>query len=73
MNISGAPAKHAIITDECRRNKGDTAVIEEALQRLRDEWAHIAKGWPIGAGGRFHVVMAVEQPANLQTEGKKHE
>ncbi len=59
--IPGA-AKHAIITDECRRNKGDERVMEEALQRLRDEWPNVANGWPVGAGGRFHVVLIVERP-----------
>lgn len=62
LDVIPGAAKHAIITDECRRNKGDDAVIEEALQRLRDEWPKVAKGWPVGSGGRFHVVLIVERP-----------
>lgn len=59
--IRGA-AKHAIITDECRTNKGDEAVMEEALQRLRDEWPRVANGWKVGKGCKFHVVLIVEPP-----------
>jgi hypothetical protein len=61
--IPGA-AKHAIITDDCRRNKGDDVVMEEALQRIRAEWPNVAKGWPIGKGGRFHVALIVERPSS---------
>jgi hypothetical protein len=59
--IPGA-AKHAIITDQCRQNKGDQAVMDEACERLRDEWRHVAAGWPVGSGARFHVALIVERP-----------
>lgn len=59
--IKGAVV-HAIITEACRRNRGDVAVIEEAIQRLRNGWASVSRNWPIEAGGRFHVVLISEPP-----------
>ncbi len=40
-DIPGIKAKHAIITDECRENKGDMLAIEEALDRIREEYFSI--------------------------------
>jgi hypothetical protein len=60
--IPGAPARHAIISDECRL-KGDVAVIEEAIARIRETWLEVSKGIPIGHGYKFHVALTVERPA----------
>jgi hypothetical protein len=69
--IPGA-AQHAIITDQCRQNKGDAAVIEEACQRIRDAWNNgVSKGWPIGSGARFHVALIVERPELTNGEGQR--
>jgi hypothetical protein len=65
MNIPGVAAKHAIITDECRQNRGDAGAVEEALRRLREEYDNVARGWPVGSGGRFHLVLVVERPAPI--------
>jgi hypothetical protein len=65
-------AKHAIITDQCRTNKGDDAVIEEAVQRIIAEFKEIAPHWPIGYGTEFHVKLEIEREleAAPQKEGK---
>lgn len=53
-------AKHAIITDECRTNRGDEGAIDEALRRLREEFLVLATIWPIGQGTRFNVILDLE-------------
>lgn len=53
-------AKHAIITDTCRNNKGDVGAINEALERIRQEYDNLLQYWPIGKGTKFHIKLIVE-------------
>lgn len=63
MNVPGAIARHAIITDNCREAQGgDLAAFEEAVNRLRVSYQEIVQGWPRGAGAQLHVVLTVERP-----------
>jgi hypothetical protein len=65
MSVSSVPglkAKHAYITDVCRRNRGDVGAIDEALARLRKEAEHLMLGWSPGAGAIFHFVLTIERP-----------
>ena len=63
MKIPGAAASHAIVTDTCRANRGDTGAIDEALARLREAALKCADGWDHGRGARFHFVLTVERPS----------
>ncbi len=61
--IPGIKAQHAIITDQCRVNKGDEAAIDEALGRLHHEYMQPATvPANMGKGVNFHVVLTVERP-----------
>ena len=60
MNVPGITAQHAIITPTCRKNKGDQAVIEETLHRMRSELEQCLPNWPIDAA-MFHAVISVER------------
>ena len=54
-------AKHAIITDECRRNRTDLGAIQEATQRILLEYMACIEHWPIGNGTKFHVKLEIER------------
>ena len=54
-------AKHAIITDECRRNRTDDGAIKEAVERILREYHECAPHWPIGNGTKFHVKLEIEK------------
>ena len=58
--IPGTAAKHAIITPECRRYRGDEAAAIEATERIGDELFKCLEGWPID-GAKFHVVLTIER------------
>ena len=55
-------AKHAIITDECRKNRTDVGAINEAVQRIVDEYMVCVEHWPLGNGTKFHVKLEIERP-----------
>ena len=57
--LPGMCAQHAIITPTCRTNKGDKAVIDETLDRMRRELERCLTGWPTD-GANFHVAVTVE-------------
>ena len=57
--LPGMCAKYAIITPTCRKNKGDAAVIEETIERIRSELEKCLPNWPSDAAN-FHVAMTVE-------------
>ena len=59
--VPGRKAKHAYITDVCRTNRGDDGAIEEALNRLREEFKACADAWKIGDGTEFHLVLTVHK------------
>lgn len=59
-DVPGMCAQHAIITQDCRKGRGDDGAFEEAVRRLRREYEHAVKGWgdyPVN----FHVVLTVER------------
>ncbi len=60
--ISGS-VEHAIISDDCRNNRGDRFAMDDALRRLQDAWSKVSRSFPIGKGVKFHVVLIVEKPA----------
>jgi hypothetical protein len=62
MKVEGIKAVHAIITDECRKNKGEFDAIVEATNRITTEYVDfLVKTHPIGKGVKFHVVLSVEE------------
>lgn len=61
--IPGIKAQHAMITDQCRVNRGDIGAIDEALARLRVAAINCLPGWPTDQGVNFHLVLTVERPA----------
>jgi hypothetical protein len=54
-------AKHAIVTDECRRNRSDIAAGHVAVQRLMEEYIACVSHWPIGKGHKFHFKLEIER------------
>ena len=60
--IPGITAKHAFVTDTCRRNHTDAGAVDEALARLRDEAMAILGGWPEGRGAKLHFALTMERP-----------
>jgi hypothetical protein len=57
--IPGIKAKHAIITPVCRANRTNVGAFEEAVQRLRDEYAACLEA---NEQSNFHLVLTVERP-----------
>ena len=55
----GVSARHAIISDQCRINRGNEGAIDEALARIREEFLQIAPKWELGNNTTFHVVLTV--------------
>ena len=66
--IPGGTARHAVITDTCRTNRGDVGAFEEAVSRLREEYGRIVRGWAIGTGVQIHVVLTVERPTPTKND-----
>ncbi len=60
--IPGSMAKHAIISDDCRTNRTDAGALDEAFDRVREEYFRCAAGWPIGKGAKFHIALTIERP-----------
>lgn len=58
----GTRAAYRWLTDECRRNRGDTGAISEALETLRHEAEVILRNWPADRGMRLHFVLTLERP-----------
>jgi hypothetical protein len=71
--IPGIKARHAIVTDTCRANRGNDGVIDEVFDRLRDSYLAASKGWPVGNGAKFHFVLTVERPVAEGEAGGKGE
>jgi hypothetical protein len=65
MNIPGIAASHQIITDVCRTNRTGRGALEEAFDRIRREFDHVDRGWPVGSRAKIHLVLAIEQPSLL--------
>lgn len=63
--IDGTCACHAIITDECRANRGNIGALTEACRRLLAQYRQATDektGFKVGSGAKFHVVLTVERP-----------
>ena len=58
---AAATAKHCIITDECRQNRGDIGAAVEAIERVQDELKILLQNWPVGNGTTFHLKLEVER------------
>lgn len=59
----GTAAAGAVITPECRTNRGDGGALEEAISRVRRKYHEICKGWkdaPVQPTMR--LVLTVERP-----------
>jgi len=54
-------AKHAIITDQCRANRGDEEAFDEAVRRLRNEYKAILDAHDEN-DVRYHLSIHVEWP-----------
>ena len=58
--VPGLLAKHVYVTDACRENRTDMGALNEALDRIDEEFHELLKNWPQGHGHRFHVMLSVE-------------
>lgn len=67
MNVN-LKAKHAVVGDACRANRGDAAAIDEAVARVRTEALRLAERWPAGQGVKLHFVLTIER----ELEGTKN-
>ena len=54
--------KRAIVTDECRINRGDEAAVDEALRRLKEEALICFENWRGKNGIQWHFVLMMEGP-----------
>ncbi len=63
--IPGTIAKHAIVTDTCRRNKGDYPAGDEAVTRLLNEYFECMDAWK-DKGAQFHFVLTIERPRTIE-------
>lgn len=61
-HLPGLKALHAIISDDCRRNRGDEGAIDEALRRVREEYLACVRSWHPHKGVKFNVLLTVEAP-----------
>jgi hypothetical protein len=62
-SVPGITAKHAIVTPECRENRGKDGAFEEAARRLREEYDIILAS-PENSDVEFHVVLTVVRPSH---------
>lgn len=63
ISINGISAIHVLITPNCR-TKGDDVAIEEALQKIREEFKKVAS-YDANKKAKFHIVLTVERPLKL--------
>ena len=61
-HVPGLCAVHAVVTDDCRRNRGDEGAADEALARADRALRSALRGWDRDRGATFHVVVTVERP-----------
>lgn len=60
--IPGAAFYHGVISDECRKNRGERDALMESLDRLWNKYDDLKKAWPIGKGAKIHVALCLERP-----------
>jgi hypothetical protein len=65
LTMPGMQAMHAIVSDECRKGRGDDGVIDEVVRRLSESMRATLKGWDLGRGVKIHVGMTVERPDGI--------
>lgn len=60
----GAVVEHAIITPECRQNRGTDGALAEAIQRVTDQYWQVVHGWQLSPEQpTLHLVLTMERPA----------
>lgn len=69
--IPGINAKHAIITDECRANRGDLGAFGEASHRLMVEFIELMNQRSDEKGVNYHLVLVVEDTKRKEPEPDK--
>ena len=62
FETKGIKVIHAIVTDECRTNRGDTEAIKEAMYRIKNECDQLIKWHAVGKDVKFHIILSVEMP-----------
>lgn len=60
--VPGVSARHTVITDTCRTNRGDLGAWEEAVARLRAAYVQALPAWPVGTEVEFHLALTVCTP-----------
>lgn len=60
--LPGGAAQHMTVSDQCRRNWTTDTALAVAVDAVALAAKTAAAGWPIGAGAKFHFVLAVERP-----------
>lgn len=60
--IPGQKAKHTFITDACRSGRGDMGAFDEAMERLRAEYASLLAKNPKDHDIRYHLVLTIDWP-----------
>ena len=59
--LPGIPARVAVISTECRINRGDQGAIDEALARVRSMMEQTVKLWPLEKGATFFLAFTVDR------------
>jgi len=67
MNIPGMTASHQIITHTCRANRGDGGAFEEAVSRIRDQYADIVAREP-DPTTELHLLLVVQTERHRDNE-----
>ena len=67
MNAPGITAKHFVVSELCRQNRGIEGALEEVLGQLRIEYLSLQL--PVNQSAKFHFVLTVErsQEPEIQT------
>lgn len=62
VHMPGSMARHAIISDECRRGHGSIEAFNVAVGQLREAYVRATAGYPIGKDIKLHVMLSIERP-----------
>lgn len=69
MKVPGICAQHAIITEQCRQNRGDAGAFNEAMRRLFMAYEGSLVGWRSqGKEPNIHVILSVEKVRGADDE-----
>lgn len=58
--VPGAQVAHAIITFECRNNRGDLGAFDEAVSRLRSQYDQLVALRGDEIDTHFHLILSIE-------------